>query len=533
MNGYLIALIVFVAWIALIYALHKSKWLERHNMSLYGPMIMWKTTKGKDFIDRLASRKTFWKLYGMASLWICAVAMGLITLLLLWEATIVPQIEEAPAPELILGIPGLNPVIPLGYGILGLVIAIVVHEMSHGVMTRLGGMKVMSMGVVFLVFPAGAFVEPDEHELRSTTRAKRSKVYAAGPASNILLSLIILGLFSGVMMSSVEPVHDGALTTGVVAGSPAEIAGISPTSVVVSIGGSVIASASDFEDRTASSPGTNVTVEYYFKGELRSAEVMDGVVVAYVAEGFAAYEGGIRTGMVLVSVDGSTIDSTEALSEEMLGKHAGQTVTVVVMSYSDSAGAFVVDTSITVLTLSDKWDYYEEYDPDNNDPSYQGIGYLGGGFLSMGLRTADADYYSAVLSRPFEGDSDLSDFSNSWLRLIALPFLDLAPLRSPVTDLYEPSGWFAWMPDSAFWLLTNSFYWIFWLNLMIGLTNVLPAVPLDGGYLFRDAFDYLVDRKGTKYTKEKREQLVGTISIAFALLILALILWQLVGPALW
>jgi membrane-associated protease RseP (regulator of RpoE activity) len=82
-----------------------------------------------------------------------------------------------------------------------------------------------------------------------------------------------------------------------------------------------------------------------------------------------------------------------------------------------------------------------------------------------------------------------------------------------------------------FWLLTNSLYWIFWLNLMIGLTNVLPAVPLDGGYIFRDGLDYLIDRKGTKYTKEKRDQLVGSISIALALTVLALILWQLVGPA--
>ncbi len=531
MNGYLIALIVFVVWIALIYSLHKSKWLERHSMSLYGPMIMWKTRKGRDFVDRIAAWKRLWTFYGRASLWICAGAMALIMLLLLWEATIVPQIDQAPSPELILGIPGLNPVIPLGYGILGLVIAIVVHEMSHGVMTRLGGMKVQSMGVVFLVFPVGAFVEPDEKELQTTTRAKRSKVFAAGPASNILLSLLVLALFSGVMMSSLEPVHDGALTVGVVEGSPAEFAGISPSSVIVFIGGASLTSASDFDARSSTDPGTNVTVEYYFKGELRSQEVIDGVVVGYVAEGFAAYNGGIRAGMVLVSLDGAPIVNTDAISEEMSGKHAGQVVSVVVMSYSDAAGTFLVDSSITSLTLSDKWDYYQAFDPDNNDESYQGVGYLGGGFLNLGLRIEDADYYAAVLSHPFEGDNDLSDFSRSWLRLVALPFLDLAPVRSPVTDLYEPTGGLAWMPDTAFWLVTNSLYWIFWLNLMIGLTNVLPAVPLDGGYIFRDGMDYLLDRKGTKYTKEKRDQLVGSISIALALTVLGLILWQLVGPA--
>jgi membrane-associated protease RseP (regulator of RpoE activity) len=87
------------------------------------------------------------------------------------------------------------------------------------------------------------------------------------------------------------------------------------------------------------------------------------------------------------------------------------------------------------------------------------------------------------------------------------------------------------MPDSVFWLLTNSFYWIFWLNLMVGLTNVLPAVPLDGGYLFRDGLDYLLDKTGRTYSKDQKDRLVGSITIGIALLVLSLIVWQLVGPA--
>ncbi len=235
--------------------------------------------------------------------------------------------------------------------------------------------------------------------------------------------------------------------------------------------------------------------------------------------------------MVIVSLNGILLSTTTDLSDAMTGFSAGESVPVSVMSYSESEGGFVVDGSITSVTLSDKWDYYDEYLPSENEPSFRGVGYLGGGFLNLGIRAQDADYYSSLLAHPFEGNEDLSDFSRSWLRLVALPFLDLAPVRSPVTDLYEPAGSMAWMPDNAFWLLANSLYWIFWLNLMVGLTNVLPAVPLDGGYMFRDAFDYLVDRSGTKYTKEKREKMVGSISIGLALLVLALILWQLVGPS--
>ena len=66
---------------------------------------------------------------------------------------------------------------------------------------------------------------------------------------------------------------------------------------------------------------------------------------------------------------------------------------------------------------------------------------------------------------------------------------------------------------------------------MVGLTNVLPAVPLDGGYIFRDGISYLLDKSGRKYTKEQKDRITGSIAISLALVVLFLILWQLVGPA--
>jgi membrane-associated protease RseP (regulator of RpoE activity) len=531
MNGYLIALTIFLAYVGIVYLLNRMKWFQRHSMSLVGPMIMWKTRRGKAFIEKLASKKRFWNFYGMAALWICAGSMLLIMLLLLWEATIVPQIKRAPSPELILGIPGINPVIPLGYGILALVIAIVVHEFAHGILTRVGDVKVQSIGIVLMVIPIGAFVEPDEKELQATTRSRRSKVFAVGPATNIILAMVVLAIFSGVMMSSVQATHDGALTLGVVDGSPAAQAGLTPSCVIVSIDGVAVRNGTDFAARMSDAPGSNISVGYYFKGQLKSTQFTDGVVIAYAAKDFAAYDTGLETGMVLLSINDTRIGNVTALADAMELAHAGQTVDISVMSLSPS-GVFVKNSSISQITLSDKWEYYQEYDPSNNDPSYHGVAYLGGGFLDLGLRVENVSYYSDVLANPFAGDGNLNDFSRSWLRLIALPFLDLAPIRSPVTDLYHPSGGLSWMPDSAFWLVTNSLYWVFWLNLMIGLTNVLPAVPLDGGYIFRDAIDFLLSKTGKTYTKEQKDRVVGSIVLGFALLVLALIVWQIVGPAL-
>ncbi|HXQ93167.1 MAG TPA: site-2 protease family protein, partial [Nitrososphaerales archaeon] len=60
-------------------------------------------------------------------------------------------------------LPGLNPLIPFVYGIIGIVIAVVVHEGTHGVISRRLGLPVKSTGILFfLIVPIGAFVEIDE-----------------------------------------------------------------------------------------------------------------------------------------------------------------------------------------------------------------------------------------------------------------------------------------------------------------------------------------------------------------------------------
>ena len=63
------------------------------------------------------------------------------------------------------------------------------------------------------------------------------------------------------------------------------------------------------------------------------------------------------------------------------------------------------------------------------------------------------------------------------------------------------------------------FYWLFWLNFALGLMNLLPIVPLDGGYVF-------LNTPLLQKNKKARDAIVTAVS----LFVLFLILWELIIP---
>src|SRR5437773_3083552 len=192
LDSILIAAAAIVLWCLLLYVLQSRGLLERRGLSPSpppaGPFLMWKTVRGRQLIDRIARRNVFWRWFGDLAIVLVAVTMVGTTLLLLWEATLVQSSAvraNPPSPELLLGLPGINPIIPVGYGIFGLAVAIILHEFSHGILARVAKIRIRSLGLIFLIFPIGAFVEPEEEELRALPRRDRARLFAAGPAMNI------------------------------------------------------------------------------------------------------------------------------------------------------------------------------------------------------------------------------------------------------------------------------------------------------------------------------------------------------------
>ncbi|MEK6981930.1 MAG: site-2 protease family protein [Candidatus Micrarchaeota archaeon] len=93
-------------------------------------------------------------------------------------------------------LPGIN--LPLLEGILALFVILVVHEACHAILARIAKIKVLSSGIVlFGIIPIGAFVEPDEQELKKTEDIKQSRVIVAGSTANLISCILFFILFLG------------------------------------------------------------------------------------------------------------------------------------------------------------------------------------------------------------------------------------------------------------------------------------------------------------------------------------------------
>ena len=265
--GYEIALAVVALYAAVIYALHQSGRLGPGKpLSLYGPALMIKTQRGRSALDRWGRFKRFWSVIGDIGIGLSILAMGTIVGLLVFGAIESFRISAAQAPPVTeaIGLPGINPIIPIGYGILALVVGVVLHELSHGVLARSQGIGVKSLGILWCVVPIGAFVEQDDAEMLAAPRRKRDRVAAAGVFANFVLTILFFALLSGLVATSVTPNANGVPIQAVEAGLPAANASLAGGDIITAVNGTLTPTYPTFEAALANTtPGESISLVYY------------------------------------------------------------------------------------------------------------------------------------------------------------------------------------------------------------------------------------------------------------------------------
>lgn len=261
MNGIYYYLIAFVVIWVLVAVFHEK--LSTHGVELNFPVIMWKTKRLRGLISRINNLSPrFWRWYMNIGVIVAFGAMIFITYTIV---STLPTVFETPSVSVVIPgveVPGSQIYVPFVYGLIALATVLVVHEFSHGIQAVGEKISIKSIGLLLFAIIPGAFVEPDEDELKQAKKTSRLRVYAAGSIANVTLAVIALMLMylcvSGVPNYFAE---DGIAIDRIVSDSPSE--GVLKEGMVLeAIDGKNINDSNSYASVVSSySPGDNVTVQ--------------------------------------------------------------------------------------------------------------------------------------------------------------------------------------------------------------------------------------------------------------------------------
>lgn len=451
-----------------------------------------------------------------------------------------PEPTKIHEPRNWLLIPGLNEFIPM-LAWIGFVIAIVVHELSHAVLSTVEKIKVKSMGLLVALVPIGAFAEPDSEQLfgekkkesgkkrvdareagetetigkKVATSRERTRILSAGVTSNFGVAFIAF-LFFFAILFSVQPVNDTMLFVHkVLEGSPAEKFVIESGIVITGINGSKITDESLERMNKALEEKTEIVFTVLDKNGKEREILIEGgyesvgLIIGGVVDGSPAYKAGLQEGMSIIRMDNEKIDDYVDFQNFM-----NQTIPGQIVEVETKGGKFIVEL--------------EQVDPDEK-------GYLGvffNPYNSLGMIVVDTKLYLESLQALPSFFVSLSPLQwlYGWVLLTIMP-IDPPPsgfggFNPLLIHLYEPVGVASFFGGGIFWT-ADVLFWVGWINFYVGLFNCLPAVPLDGGYVFREMLNPVL--RGIKGEKRK-EKIVKAIVSLIAIVIFSSIIFMLFGP---
>lgn len=474
-----LAITVFIAYWIAVDILNRRGWLEKRNISTYGPILMIRTERGLNLLKKIASYRRLWLIIG--NIGIPAVFAGMIfmfILILLMDYALLtspPPPSDITSPRNALLIPGVNQYIPLLWGLIGLIVTLVVHEFSHAVSALAENIRVKSMGVLFALVPIGGFAEPDEEKLmKESDRSTRLRVFSSGVISNFITAALAFSIFF-YLLGFISPS---------VAILKSENPDLRTGDVVVEINGYRVYS---MEDVSKAVSGEEIILTLK-DGRKVTLEGITGVKVVGLLEGYPAQEAGIKVGWIITSVDGVRVNTLNDFLNALKDRKPGETV---------------------------KIEYY-------NGESF--------GKLDLQLKESDGraimgvqveEYFAGVAFSYYYASNVLSTLKNipsmllnpaGWLFIISMPIIFFNSFSPPITDFFTS--------DLGYWVFyaLNIFYWIGWINFYVGLFNCLPAVPLDGGRVFYDVIEKFGGRRKAEIaTKIFSFVIFGSIIISIAI----------------
>jgi membrane-associated protease RseP (regulator of RpoE activity) len=519
----IIAAIIIGCYALFLLPLQNSETWRRRGVNTWGPiplLIFFRTARGLDLLNRLSRPKGMWRLLAAAGVPLVVLGMFFFLSFLLLISYLMIQSPPEPsnynAPRNILLIPGLNEYVPFVWGWIALFVTMVVHEFAHGILARVEGVRVKSMGLVTLLFaPVAAFVEPDEEELFGTPerapavkRGARIRILSAGVVSNFAVAALAMALFFGPVIGSINPL-ERVVVADVQSSSFGEEAGFQRNMVLQDVNSLEVHNLIELYQSVARGSAEMKALQDNKIRELAlKGQASRGIMVVSVFEGSPASEAGLPTMSVISQIDDTPIGGLDEFRSYMNGTLPGQNITV----------------------LTSQGNYQIRLTSNQGGYGFMGIGISGDAVCMGGVTFQQAPSGQVLSLLKAVPSSGIGGF----LYLLSLPFAGIAGFSEKgfpgfsgwITDVFQPAGWAALLGNKFFWI-ANLLLWVGWVNLYAGLFNCLPAVPLDGGHIFRDLIQAALERV---VSARRAERITRTVVALLAWLILTSLLITVVAP---
>ncbi|WP_370575365.1 site-2 protease family protein [Methanomethylovorans sp.] len=552
MNWTTVGIALFLLYWMFVSYLNRKGILERHNITSYGPLLMIRTTRGLQLLDKLAVPKKAWRLFADVGIRLMFIGMfAMLLIVILSDIAMLSSLGNNTMPEPnkfnearnIFLIPGVNEFIPFTWGLIALVVTLVVHEFSHAILCRVENIRVKSMGILLALIPVGGFAEPDEKELfgtetaekegeksgeriysKAATRQQRARILAAGVMANFVVALIAFTLFFGPVLGAIAPIGNVMIMD---AQGEASTAGLESQMIITQINDKPVDNIIGMLEYLDTFPDGETVTLYASKDRITSAydikvgsvaEDISGVLIQDIVSESPAEAAGLQKGMRIIEMNSVPMRTVYDFRSFMNTTSAGQSVTMVLAD----------NTSGTVeLTLQ-----LASHPDEGDEKGFLGV-YTGQDenvVTRLGITIGEfpaTTYLSLLQSIP-----DMLKGIAGWLILLGLPIVGFAGEGFPgfsgmLANFYTPAGWAEPLGIGIFWI-ANSLLWIGWLNFYVGLFNCLPAVPLDGGHIFKDytkAFIYRLTGN-----EERSLRLSAAVTATFAVLIFMSFVFMVFGP---
>jgi len=410
--------------------------------------------------------------------------------------------------------------------IAALFVAICLHELGHFIAARRTGVKVEEFGIglpprlfgikrgetIYSVnaIPFGAFVKAAGEDDPTVPRSLAGKgpwtrlgIYVAGPLVNILLAFVLLSAFLSLPVSTVA--GDGLMVHSVGENSPAEEAGIQAGDIIRKIEGQPVHRWEDIRDIVnAVEEGADTTLLLQRDGqemETRLRPTFDpelqrriiGVVLCWnmvtqVDEGSAAFEADMRPGDTIISIDRWAVYNNESISDALASVERGEEMELVLLR-----GGKVISTSLantnngTLPGVELRW--VPGVDIEQNRLPVWRAAYLGASY---------------IIHMPA-------------LIIEAIPLIR----ESPDTALVGPIGAGQLTVEAVqSFGFSTILYMAGIISLGIGIFNLLPIPPLDGGGMLVALIEGV--RRGKRLSR-RAVRLAYTIGTAFLIALVVLV----------